>query len=582
VRVPAPERLAPFLLRDVKDAWERPFLVQLRVASPLSFETLSTGPDGAVGGDDDLKEGNALELQAFFTGIALEYRLPPRYEFELLHVAPVLIPDELLEKAWKAHPEWRPTEQEAFDHFRRQEGADYVTKTVTGEGASAKRSSRPADPEGLRARAARGGAKLGRREERPVPAAAAFGDLKDAPAAQPGIAAGTATDPLWKVYTEKRWRLVVLRDMFVEDVQRPPDPFAEAAAKHAAWETAGRSGPEPALVTLDQGLATLADLQPSTLEFEKGARFVQRFATKPDAPLDRTEIEKLPGLGDINLTQAFQRQKSAEYGGFPLSVKNGAVRVILHVTKLHAEREQKVDEVREKIWPRYLEFRALERAAGELGFVRVEAAKGGKPDDAGKPAAAVALDEVVKQVAEKRKFQYVLGDTGLFIGSAGGGRPLVPAASASEEQKLSLRRRDYVRRYGYDTVRPSGGLGEVRGVTLGTVGRQVLRDRAKAPEGTESVYLVQVARREDPSAEEFTTREYAAWLRDAAYKTSQPFGESQLPLRHRSGFLMKAYAHFFDDWDDARSMFRSAQQHGRDTEGDAARATSGLFHQCRS
>ncbi len=551
VRVPAPERLAPFLMRDVKDAWDRPFLVQLRVASPLSFETTSMGPDGALGGDDDLKEGNALELQAFFTGIALEFRLPPRYEFEMLHVTPVLIPDEILGKAWKAHPEWRPTEQEAFDHFRRQEGADYVTKKTTGEGAAAKEVEiDPTDPDkgyGLALLAELREAKLLPPDAKgvPVPAADVFGDLKDAPATQPGIAPGAATDPLWKVYTEKRWRLVVLRDMFVEKMTNDFLTRAQAAAKaHTAWSTTGQSGPEPALVTFDQSLASLAELQPSTLEYEKGARFVERFATKADAPLDRSEIEKLPGLGDINLTQAFLRQKTAEYGGFPLPLKNGTVRAILHVTKVHPEREQKVDEVREKVWPRYLEYRALERAATELGFVRIEA---GKPD--------AKLDEVVAQVAAKRKFEYVLGNTGLFVGSAGGGRALVPSPTATDEEKAALRRRDYVRRYGYDSVRPSGGSGEVRAVAAGAVGRGVLRDKTKAPEGTESVYLVQVARREDPSAEEFTSREYAAWLRDAAYKNSQPFGQEPLPLRHRPGFLMKAYAKFLDDWEEARAIF---------------------------
>ncbi len=563
VRVPAPERMAPFLLRDVKDAWDRPFLVQLRVASPLSFETVSTGPDGALGGDDDLKDGNALELRAFFTGVSLEYRLPTRYEFELLHVAPVLVPDEILRKAWQAHPEWRPTEQEAFDHFRQQKGADFVTSKVTGEGATAQEVELdPTDPDKGYAQALLAELREAKRipadaKGVPIPAADVFGDLKDAPATQPGVAAGAATDPLWKTYTEKRWRPVVLRAMFFEKMAKDLlTRSREAAEKHATWEKAGRSGPEPALVTLDQALASFTDLQPSALEYEQGARFVERFATKADAPLDRTEIEKLPGLGDINLTQAFLRQKSAEYGGFPLSVKNGAVRVILHVTKVHAEREQTVDEVREKIWPRYLEFRALERAAGELGFVRIEASKPGKPDDAGKPPAPVSLEDVVKQVAEKRKFEWFVGTTGPFIGSAGGGRPLIPAPGASDDAKLALRRRDYVRRNGYETVRPSGGLGEVRGVTVGTVGRSPLRDKAKPPEGTESVYLVQVATREDPTPEEFTSREYATWLRDAAYKSSQPFGEAQLPIRHRGGYLMKAYAHFFDDWDNARSMFQ--------------------------
>lgn len=552
VRVPVPERLAPFVLRDVKDAWDRPFLAGLRVASPLSFETTSTGPDGALGGDDDLKEGNALDLQAFFTGIALEYRLPPRHEFEMLHVAPVLIPDEILGKAWKAHPDWRPTEQEAFDHFRRQEGADYVTKRVTGEGVDAKEVEiDPADPEKGYGAALLTELKDAKRipaeaKGVQVPAAESFGDLKDAPAAQPGIAPGTATDPLWKVYAEKRWRLIALRDMFVEKMMNELlTRSREAAAKHAAWETAGRSGPEPAIVTLDQGLAGLADLQPSTLEFEKGARFVERFATKADAPIDRSEIERLPGLGDINLTQAFQRQKSTEYGGFPLSVKNGAVRVLLHVTKVHPEREQKVDEVREKIWPRYLEYRALERAHAELGFVRVEA---GKPD--------AKLDEVVAQVAAKRKFEYVLGSTGLFVGSAGGGRPLVPAPTATDDEKAALRRRDHVRRYGYDSVRPLGGLGDARAVAAGAVGRQPLRDRAKPPEGTESAYLVQVASREDPAPEELTTRAYAEWLRSAAYAQSPPFGRDQAPLRHRKGYLMKAYAKFMDDWEEIRAIYQ--------------------------
>ena len=66
-----------------------------------------------------------------------------RREFEALWTVFPLVPDEILAKAWKALPQYRPNEKDCFDRWRRQLGNYY--RTQEGEGAEAKKID-PADP----------------------------------------------------------------------------------------------------------------------------------------------------------------------------------------------------------------------------------------------------------------------------------------------------------------------------------------------------------------------------------------------------------------------------------------------------
>ena len=186
--------------------------------------------------------------------------------------------------------------------------------------------------------------------------------------------------------------------------------------------------------------------------------------------------------------------------------------------------------MREKVWPKYLVTRELERAAKELDLVRAAA---GTAEKDGKPATGedrlAQVERLLKEASEKRKFTYALGRTGPFIGSARSGRPAAPPTDATADQRLAALRRAYVRKYGYDEVRSLGSIQGVRSIEVGALGRRILRDQDSGEDGTQAAYLVQVAWRANPSPEEFNGKQYLEWLGKAAVRHGRGVG----PLRLR-------------------------------------------------
>ncbi len=545
--VAVPAALAPFIADGLKDAWGVAIDVQLGHANPVRFEARSAGPDGKFATADDVFEGNELDLLTFYNRVRMDYRLPERRHFEALYVIPCLVPDETFAAAWAKFAEFRPDEQAAFDFFRGMKGSSYTT-SKKGEGAAPDVDIDPADPkegngaalvEALRANGAipkDGKVSL-------VPAATTFGEQAN-PATPKAGQPDSGADPIWKLYVDKGWRRVVLRDLFLEKlINDSLTKCRTASDAKKAWEKSGRTGPEPATVTFESELARYKEFSPGSVDSSQGARFIDYFATKPDAPLSREEWEKLPELGDVNTSEGLKRLKEGDYAAIPTLLRHdGTIHAAFHVSKIEPTREPEIDEVRAKVFPAYLEARSLERAAKELESIPSKL----KEKDS-------QLAAVVGVVAKERDFTFTTGRTGPFVGSLAARRALTPEDGASDDVKAEFRRRNYVRRYGYDVVKNLGSQQDATTSAAGTVGRRILRDDDKGDESTRSAYLVRVAWSADPSPEEFHAKDYARWLSTSVGTGNIYANEGR--VSQRSGTIAKQLGRVFDDWDEIKHLF---------------------------
>lgn len=559
LRVGWPARLAVFVLDGSKDAWGRALALRVTSGNPLAFEVSSAGADGADGTDDDVKTGNKDAIEAWYASVKFDYRLPPRRELEVLYAVPVLVPDAILTEAWKRFPDWRPSETEAFDVFR----SGRMYRTQEGEGADAKPVD-PKDPEkGYGADLLKSLREKGLVPKEcvgwPVPDGACFGDRKDAPAAGTAGLPSPDADPLYKTYLERGWRHVVLRDQFLEKMLDAMLRECRTAAEaHDKWLAGGKAGPEPALVTFAQQLAKTKDLQPSADGASKGERFLQLYSTDGN-PIAREDAEKLPYLEDYALWNILAPMKDGEYSDLPRPIRNDSVRTALHLVKQHASRDRTVDEVRDEVWPKYVESRAMERASKELDRVRADLAKpaegAAKPDGEARASALVAA---VEAAGKARGYTASFGRTGLFTGeTARGQRDPVAPAGASDAERAAIAQRSFVRRNGWDAVRPTDQTGG-KPVDAGSVGRFVLRDatRRGGETATGCAYVVLVAASEDAAPEEFHGREYGEWVRRKAYDETPEWFGGRASLRDREGYVLKTIFLLFDDWETVKNDYR--------------------------
>ena len=540
--VPLPKRLQPFADAAAADAWGRPLSIGLKKPSPPTFEATSAGADGVPGGDDDLATGNEADLNVYYSDVRGDYREPMKREFEALYVLLPLVPDAALAKAWKAHPEWRHDETALFDRWRAYTGIYFTTRT--GEGVNATEVD-PADEK------LGHGAELVKKLEEAgkvpagtkgwlVPAPETFGEQKDPPT---DLATRSASDPLWKEYVSRGWRRVLMREMFFENLLAEALRKArESAVKHAEWEK-GKAGPEPEVETFTKRLATLAEYAPSAEDAAKGGRFVERWQT--EKPLSREDAEKVVEIADSHVTDDLKRLKDGEYAPIPTVAKGAASHLALRTIKVHAERVPPLDEVRTAMWPKYVEHRALERAAKELEKVRDAAAKGG------------TVAEAAKSVLEPKKVAWFEGATGEFLAAPGGFRlPLPVPEGATDAQKAEIARRSYVRQNGPDAVSTHGSKQDPQATGAGAVATRVLRDRPHGSEaGTNAAYLVQVKSRRDPPAQELTAKRYADWLANEIYGGDPPWEVHRERLQQRQGVIPQELARWFDNWDGFKRMF---------------------------
>jgi hypothetical protein len=558
--VPLPAAIAPLVAKPTQDAWGRALLVDTAVAGGVAFRVFSAGPNGTPYDDDDVVSGNTADLELHLRLVKSAHRVPARYEFEALYVVPSLVSDEIFAQAWAKFPEQRPDEKSAWLLFR--QGAEpgvstYQVHETTDKDAPA---IDPRDPEkgygaALRKELAEKGLLPKDAKGWPVPAPESFGDRKDPPAAGAPDLPNPDTDPLYKTYLEKGWRLVALRDQFFANLL---DRFLKTARESAAAKPAT---PPVEPKTFASQLAELRDLQPSVDDASKGARFLQLFATKAGEPLDHKQIEALPEIGGYVLVKYLAPMKEGAYDVVPRSLRTGEVQVALRLVKSTPDHDPTLDEARDAIWEGYLESRAVARAAEELERVRADLEKkfAAKPaGEAPSPAPAVdvaarvaQLQEALKAAAAERKFEVFLDRTGPFVGAvARGSREPKPPPSATPAEKDALRRRAFVRSEGYPTVSGSGD----RSTEAGTLGRSVLRDDRRPlmdEKPTNAAYLVIVAAQADPSPEEFQGEPYLEWVRTRALGAG-----IHVDVGDRQGAIPEALFKFYDDWDTIKHDYK--------------------------
>ena len=536
--VPLPPALAPYV-GDAKDAWGRPLRVRPLGVGPWTFEVASAGPDGTFGTDDDVRDGNARDLEDFFRTEAADHREPARRRVEAVWVLFPLVPDEIFQQAWERFPQYRPVEtkesDEAFQRFASNE--QYYQAYQVENGRIAKDAQGkpieidPADPEKGH------GASVVPKDVKKawlVPAPETLGDRKDV-AIRPD-------DPQHDVYVRRGWRRILLREQFFENLLN--DWLKRARDSHAAveaWEKTDKSTPRPEEVTFTTLLAGVADLRPGSADEAAGARFLEYVDTKE--ALSREELEKLPAFDDLQVHLALDPlSKPGEYPSrTPTVVHNSAGRMIVRNLELQPERQKGLGDpgVREAVWPRYLGEKRMDRAVAELHRV-AEAAQ--PPAPAGAPAGEEPtkprpIEEAAAEVGKARGFAWTSGTTGMFVGNART-PPLRIPPGTPEEEKAALTRAHVVRRDAYPRVLPLGGA--EKGATVGAITREPVRDEGK--DSTESAYLAQVRAREDAPPEEFDAERYATWLRTAAFG-AEPEGSVRQTLRR------------FFDWRELRTAF---------------------------
>ena len=380
VAIPLPAAFAAWVPADAtNDAWGRPLVARFGAGR---FDVTSAGPDGVDGNDDDVRDGNGTDLEAFFVSVRRDFAIPRKREFEAVYVVPSLVSDELFGKAWAKLPQFQPTETEAWHTFLSLLGRGY--RVHDGEGDAAPEID-PKDPlKGY-------GAALRRQlvEQKavpagtvgwPVPSADTVGDRKAAPPSNtPGLP-DPAVDKLYKTYLEKGWRLVALRDQFFAkllDAMLKTGRDAEAA--YQTWLAGGKQGVEPdrAPSRFAAQLAAWQDLMPGEADLATGASFLTLFATKE--PLDRQAIEALPVLGYPAISSYLDPLKDGDYDVTPRTLYEGpalaAVRSVKrHVdrVKAHKERLLAAGECKNDVacWAKKLDDKndtVRERAAAEVG-----------------------------------------------------------------------------------------------------------------------------------------------------------------------------------------------------------------------
>ncbi len=568
VTIPPPAAFAAWVPADaVKDAWERPLLVQFGAGR---FEASSAGADGVAGNDDDVRDGNGTDIEAFFVSVRRDFAVPRKRELEAVYVVPSLVSDELFSKAWAKLPQFHPTEADAWDTFRAQLGAGY--RVTDGEGENAPELD-PRDPvkgygaELRRQLAEKQGVPAGTAGW-PVPSPDAFGDRKAAPASNtPGLP-DPGVDKLYKTYLDKGWRLIALRDQFFAKLLDAVLKTArDGEAAYQAWIAGGRKGVEPdrAPSQFAAQLAAWQDLQPGEADRAAGATFLTLYTTP--GPLERQALEALPVLGDPAVSSYVDPLKDGDYDVTPRALFGGPALAAFRSVKRHNERDAELIEVRGKpeFWDRYIETRALDRAARELEKVRTSLLPAPVDPKAPAPTAVdgvgkvKAFQDAVEAAAKAKNLPIVLDRTGLFVGATAlGQRAPKPSATATAQEKDAMARRAYVRSNGYAAVRQPDGA---KSTEIGALGKFVLRDapRLGVETPTKTAYLVVVGAQADPVPEEFHGKAFVDWVRQESYDANPEWQPARGILLHdRKGRVLRLLYGLYDDWERVRVDYKIA------------------------
>lgn len=611
--------LAPYVLSDAKDAWGRSLDVVLEKPQPPTWRVVSAGADGDTGTDDDLDTGNEPELRSFFKTVQTDFTLEARRRFETLYVHLPLVSDQALERLWAKYVDQRPTDEEQlYEYWQSYRGPAYFYQAEdpadpeTGHGAELARRVAPDAPACLVPSRDLFPARLGAQEGREDDGGkddedGDEGNEADEPKEDEGSQpaddeeAPAHDDNPRRIYAEKGWREIVIREQFVENVlnhlltrcRESRDAVAKARTARArwqqtreaweravkAWEEANAGKPEeerapkpveptaaepqiPAEVTFE------SLLQGELAECLGDAVSAVRYYKTPE-PLTRKELEANEEFGD-ELQYTLDRLKAdGDYNSIPAQMHRRLTKALVRRLEFVPSRQQTYEEVEAEVFERYLESRQMDRAVKELQKLQDEvlAAENEAPsasegedgaDDDG-AARAEAWTKALEAFRARVGDVYGVDTTGLFLGDT----PPPPVEITDEMQDEEARRaarRNFVWRTGYAAVKKSPAPQDTVEPKPGTFGRRILRDPvvqglepesddgASRPEdrGTGCAYLVRVKERVFPSKAEFSPRRYVQHL------TREVFGPrtgTRFPggLKDRPGSFFKALSNFLEN-----------------------------------
>jgi len=616
--------LAVYVRADLEDAWGHALTVRLTRPQPTTWQVSSAGPDGEAGNEDDLSTGNAQELKLFFSGIRGDYNLPARRRFEALFVHLPLVSDAALKRLWEKYPEDRPTEEDKlFEYWRtfksdvfyrakdprdpkKGYGAELVADIAPeakptlvpaadlfpyplGGKANEPKKDEPGDADPKKADPKKADPKKDGEETIEEAARRAEAERK---AAEKAKEAEERT-----AFREQGWREVVIRELFMEKLlnrllQQCRDSrlaVLKAEKAHAAWKTAQEK--------YEKRLAAWEKSDADKPEAERSAKPEAPTAEEPKVPTEITfesllkgELGTLVASGDENTPPAIQHwvtpelmsreaweknknfgqglqfelsrlKQDGEYNGIPAQIHRRMTKVLLRRLAYKPQEPQSYEDVKDKVFDRFVLKRQTDRAVAELKRLQreVERLTSELPENAG-DAAEQAAEQAAKQAAwtkavqtwtERTKIKPLVETSGLFIGSVPPAEiqlddPLYEGTPADEKARIA--RRNVIWRMGYATVRPVISRQDTVTAEPGTFGRRILRDPMKDGEGTGRAYLIQVAARVYPSKDEFSPRAYDQALGKVVFGDRGRMRAAQR-LRDREGRFNGALARWLDDVD---------------------------------
>ena len=623
VEVPLGAGLQVFRLEKRQDEWGTPLKLIVLRGAPTTWKAISAGPDKTFGTEDDIETGNEGELIRFFQQRRADYRLPMRRNFEALLVHLPLVPDSVLRALWEKYPEYRPTdEQEIYDHWQLYKGPDLFygaedpADPETGHGAKFIRELMPDATPTLVPAADIFPDPLGdaekkdedpkdedpkdeeKKDEDPKGDEPKDGEPKDGDADESG------EDEDKRIFREKGWRQIVIREMFLENVLN--GLLRKARENHDAIE-AGAAATKRYEREMENYNTAYEKWKAANLDKPAADRLPEPTRpTKPEIPEPFTFddiMEKelgpvLEGL-DPNAPRPFKLWKAGkpltrkeweankdwsdglkfaldalktdgQYYGIPVQLHRRKTKVLVRRIEEKPEEDQSLEDVREDVFARFAEWRQMDRAAEELEKLRTaaEEAINALGEDADQAAKDAAWNEAVTAWGKDLGDAWKLESTGLYIGSEA-----PPALEISEDmpaaEAAAAERRNFIWRTGYGSVEKSDRGDDEIEAAPGTFGRTILRDyivKDRDPEivdgelkpkdtGTGSAYLVRVKERVYPSEYEFSPRRYVEWLHDDVFGDLRSMRQRK-SLRELPGRINQAVSKWFDNYPWLQNKFK--------------------------
>ncbi len=589
-----------------KDGWDRPFRLSLADPARLMWEVRSAGADGTFDNDDDLTTPNQAEIARFYAqpDTRRRFREPLRREFEALYVHLPNLSDGILEVLWKKFPEARPADEETvFEHWKSHRGGDALSiynakdpkDAEEGHGAATMKEVAPDTQVNLRPSPSVF-PDLGHRkpeETGPKDNESNDGESKDDESEDKKDDEKDATDPdeeLRKEFVDKGWREIVIREMFVESLlnellkklqanQREIRDWDKKYGSKSGDDTSddkesdkksGENGeskdekkappPRPKELTME-GLFEddLRDAVPTPEEEEKGHRSFTYFKTT--GGVTRDEWEALPFLGDPNLNMTLGTLSSdGQYASIPLQLHSRTTKALIRQIKLTPAHDPKFEDIKNKVFEAFVSKRALDYAFKELGKLKT-AIQTAEDEDAEKGA-----EKALKEFAERVGVPYFRETTGMFIGARPPQQTELEGEDDDQDKKKriytpeekKIRRRNFILRTGYATVRKGTSQQDEIEAAPGTFGRRVLRDGGE--DSTNSAYLVRVKERQFPDPAEFSSRDYLMELYRKVYGTQ---GRNQR-IAQRDGTFFKSLHRYTQDYQWLKSTFDVELDDGKD------------------